>query len=198
MNYIQQILARNAARPESQRKNVVYEDQGPFVGVAVVLKGNPILDERNIHSTNLVLMSIRLTELGQGTWSFPGGHVEFGESPTKAASRELYEETGLTIPPTLLQLMGCTTSVMEIDGYEYDGRISVTRKCYVTILFTVNYEKCFGKPQNLEPKKHTDWLWVPYSEDMIPRPLFTPIENFTGWVENKKPEAAPRTDSEQK
>jgi 8-oxo-dGTP diphosphatase len=32
-------------------------------------------------------------------WSCPGGHVELGESPAAAASRELAEETGLQLAP---------------------------------------------------------------------------------------------------
>lgn len=28
------------------------------------------------------------------TWEIPGGHIEKGETPEKAAQRELYEETG--------------------------------------------------------------------------------------------------------
>ena len=31
----------------------------------------------------------------KGEWSIPGGKIEFGESETKAALRELYEETGI-------------------------------------------------------------------------------------------------------
>jgi ADP-ribose pyrophosphatase YjhB (NUDIX family) len=31
-----------------------------------------------------------------GTWGFPGGHVEFGETFAEAAVRELFEETGVT------------------------------------------------------------------------------------------------------
>lgn len=35
-----------------------------------------------------------------GRWNFPGGKIERGESPRLAATRELYEETGLTIAPS--------------------------------------------------------------------------------------------------
>jgi ADP-ribose pyrophosphatase YjhB (NUDIX family) len=35
----------------------------------------------------------------QGTWSIPGGVLEVGETLRKAAIREAYEETGLTIEP---------------------------------------------------------------------------------------------------
>jgi 8-oxo-dGTP pyrophosphatase MutT (NUDIX family) len=38
------------------------------------------------------------------TWNFPGGHVEDGETPIKAAVRELLEETGLK--PTSLRSLG--------------------------------------------------------------------------------------------
>jgi 8-oxo-dGTP diphosphatase len=31
---------------------------------------------------------------GTTTWEIPGGHVEKGETPTQAAERELWEETG--------------------------------------------------------------------------------------------------------
>jgi 8-oxo-dGTP diphosphatase len=34
---------------------------------------------------------------GEGTWSIPGGHLEFGESFEAAATREVSEETGMEI-----------------------------------------------------------------------------------------------------
>ncbi|WP_344491059.1 NUDIX hydrolase [Nonomuraea monospora] len=40
---------------------------------------------------------------GRG-WDIPGGHLEPGESLAQAAARELYEETGLRLPPSDLSI----------------------------------------------------------------------------------------------
>ena len=42
-----------------------------------------------------VLLARRGKVLGQGTWAFPGGRVEPGETALEAAHRELMEETGV-------------------------------------------------------------------------------------------------------
>ncbi|MEK7711407.1 MAG: NUDIX hydrolase [Planctomycetota bacterium] len=36
-----------------------------------------------------------------GAWCFPGGHVEPGETPRKAVVRELAEELGIRVVPTI-------------------------------------------------------------------------------------------------
>lgn len=60
----------------------------PQVGVgAVVLRNNDILLIR------------RINDPGKGKWSVPGGHLELGESIYSAATRELYEETGIKGEP---------------------------------------------------------------------------------------------------
>ena len=43
------------------------------------------------------LMGQRRNSHGDGTWSIPGGHLEFGETFEDAAKREVLEETGLKI-----------------------------------------------------------------------------------------------------
>lgn len=54
-----------------------------FVSAALLVKNDKIL---------LLHRSV-----GFRVWEFPGGGIEFGESPEKAAEREANEETGLTV-----------------------------------------------------------------------------------------------------
>lgn len=46
-------------------------------------------------------------------WGMPGGYVEPGETPAEAASRELREETGISVDPVdmmqVYQAKGCAT-----------------------------------------------------------------------------------------
>lgn len=47
-----------------------------------------------------ILLGRRLQPPWPEYWAFPGGHVEPGETDIDAAKRELFEETGLTVPST--------------------------------------------------------------------------------------------------
>ncbi len=41
----------------------------------------------------------RHQSLDPGRWTLPGGGLEFGEDPSDAMAREVYEETGLVVRP---------------------------------------------------------------------------------------------------
>lgn len=57
-----------------------------------------------INSNNEILLLKRNNncEFAPGKWCFPGGHIDIGETPDKAAIRETKEETGLTIEGSIL------------------------------------------------------------------------------------------------
>lgn len=48
---------------------------------------------------NRALLVQRRNPPNAGTWGFPGGHVEPGETALAAAARELHEETGVVARP---------------------------------------------------------------------------------------------------
>lgn len=53
-----------------------------------------------------VLLVKRTNPPAVGSWSLPAGFLEVDERPEDAASRELTEETGLTVTPADLELFG--------------------------------------------------------------------------------------------
>lgn len=61
-------------------------DNRPKVGVGVIVIKN-----------NKVLLGKRKNSHGQGTWCFPGGHLEFNESWKNCAIRETKEETDVNV-----------------------------------------------------------------------------------------------------
>ena len=68
-----------------------YESQRIYVAV----KGIVIRDGRAL----IVRRSGILTPDGRDWWEFPGGTLQFRESPAQTLVREFYEETGLRVVP---------------------------------------------------------------------------------------------------
>lgn len=115
------------------------------VGIFVLESSNEPADNPRF------LIGKRINSHGSGTYSLPGGHMEFGETPEQCAERELLEETGLHVKN--VQSLTFTNDYMPAEG-----------KHYVT-LFTVGVRQNETQdPQVLEPNKCEGWEWVSWEE----------------------------------
>ena len=122
----------------------------PKVGIGVI-----------VNKDGKILLGKRLNSHGKGTWSFPGGHLEFGESWEECAKREVIEETNLNI--TNLKFHAVTNDIFDKEN-----------KHYITLFMTCDYAS--GELQNMEPHKCEKWDW--FSWDNLPEKLFLPIRNL--------------------
>ncbi|MBC7868679.1 NUDIX domain-containing protein [Candidatus Saccharibacteria bacterium] len=103
------------------------------------------------------LMLQRQGAHGEGSWSVPGGHLEFGESFEETACREVKEETNLEIKHVRF---GAVTNDYFTDEDKH----------YVTIWMLSEWAS--GQEYNVEPDKCINQEW--YSFEDLPTPLFLP------------------------
>ena len=116
-----------------------------------------------------LLLGKRITEKQDVSWQFPGGHLESDETVIQCASREVLEETGLTVKAQ--RHLGFTNTMF-----------SVGEQQYITLFVSCDY--AVGKAQVLEPEKCEVWQWFDYQD--LPSPLFQPIEIFLAQLANSK------------
>jgi 8-oxo-dGTP diphosphatase len=122
----------------------------PKVGVGVIVIKN-----------DLVLLGKRKSSHGNGSWGFPGGHLELNETIEACAKREVEEETGLTIT--------------DMKSGPYTNDIFIEDKKHFVTLFVI--AKAPNKePKIMEPQKCDEWRWFRWDE--LPEPLFLPIINL--------------------
>ena len=74
---------------------------------------------RKHNNKTQVLLERRGSKPGQHKWAFPGGHIESHEEPNQAASRELKEETNLTVKPQDLVYIGHHDNEPDRDKFNY-------------------------------------------------------------------------------
>lgn len=110
-----------------------------------------------------LLLGLRKSKHGEGTWCPPGGHLEYGESFEQAAVRETKEETGLLIKEENTSISGVTNDFFEESG-----------KHYITIHLTAH--KFEGQPVVCEPNKCAEWKW--FDLNNLPEKLFLPAAQF--------------------
>lgn len=120
----------------------------PHVGVGVV-----------VVKEGKVLLGKRINAHGAGTWAFPGGHLEHGETIADCALRELSEETGLK--GHSLQFGPWTNDIID-------------ESHYVTLFVFVDFFE--GQIQIKEPQKCQAWEWYDWND--LPSPLFPSIRSL--------------------
>ena len=94
-----------------------------------------------------VLMVKRKYPPRQGYWSIPGGHVELGERIEDAATRELYEETGVKAVPKGV------VNLDELIVYDGEGRVE-----YHYVLIDVLLERVEGEPRPGSDALEVAWM----------------------------------------
>ena len=125
-------------------------DGRPGVGVGVIVtRGDRVLLLRrtNVH--------------GSDTWSTPGGHLDFGESPEQCAIREVKEETGVEIGE--VEFRAVTNDFFEAEG-----------KHYLTLWFAAEHKS--GEASVAAPEEMSDVGWFGWGK--LPSPLFLPLQNL--------------------
>ena len=132
----------------------------PKVGFGIMLlkDGKVLLGKRNDDSSKAD------SDLhGEGTWTFPGGKLGFGEKLIEGVSRELKEETGIELLKA--------EAISVTDDIVHDNH-------YVTVGFLCT--EFNGEAEVLEPEEITEWKWFLLTE--LPENLYLPtkvmIENY--------------------
>ncbi len=125
---------------------------GLGVGIMVLRESKILLGLRN---PDKVKASSELQ--GQGTWTMPGGKVEFMEKLIDAAKRELEEETSLKA--TKLDFL-CISDDMTDTAH------------YVTAGFIVR--EYTGEVKTMEPETILEWKW--FDLNALPSNLYKPSQ----------------------
>jgi 8-oxo-dGTP diphosphatase len=125
----------------------------PRVGIGVLMQ----------NEKGQVLLGLRQGSHGAGEWSFPGGHLEFGETIFQAARREAKEETGLAVNELSLISVSDDLDYLKSHGLHY-----------VTIGVKAVYRG--GRVKLTEPEKFLEWRW--FDLDKLPYAIFEGTKNI--------------------
>ncbi|MEX1027886.1 MAG: NUDIX domain-containing protein [Candidatus Paceibacterota bacterium] len=144
-------------------------EHGTFgVGVGVMIKReNAVLlgkrhDDRDKADSDLE---------GQGSWTLPGGSIDFCEKLAHAAAREVKEETDIDISPKDLTVISIADDMLPENNVHF-----------VTVGFLA---QCDGQePKTMEPDEITQWRW--FDLDNLPSPLFKPTEKVLRHYKEKQ------------
>jgi 8-oxo-dGTP diphosphatase len=102
-------------------------------------------------------------ETAKGVFAYPGGRMDYGNTPEESAVREVLEETGLDIPEKRLVFLRYVNEFFPDQG-----------KHYVSLVFMAESPTSDGPAINKEPTKCEGWEW--YDPDNIPENVFWAVK----------------------
>jgi len=123
----------------------------PRVGIGVMIQ----------NEKGEVLLGLRQNSHGAGEWSFPGGHLEFGEKIFDCAKREVKEETELEVSEFTLISVADEMRYLNSDG-----------RHYLNLGVKGIYQG--GEPKVTEKERCQEWRW--FGLDNLPEKLFEGTE----------------------
>ncbi|MET0291876.1 MAG: NUDIX domain-containing protein [Steroidobacteraceae bacterium] len=118
----------------------------PYVGVGCIV----------IRDGRLLLVRNR-----NGSWSSPGGHLDFGESPEEGAARETFEEAGIRV--TNIEFVALTNDVLHGTG-----------KHYVTLWMRAEPLEAEIQPRDVDEIDAFGW----FAPDAMPDDLYPYFRNL--------------------
>ena len=132
----------------------LHDNRRPIVGIGVFVFNDrgefPMLKRKGAH--------------GEGTWSLPGGHLEYGESFEEATRREItHEEIGVSVDN--ICVIGVTSCVLHAEK---------NQPHYVDIWIACTHRS--GEIRNLEPDKCSQIGM--FTLNSLPRPWFQTWDQF--------------------
>jgi len=142
------------------------EIQRPKVGVGVMIfkDGKVLLGKRNDDAEKAS------SDLhGEGTWTMPGGKLDFQETLIDGLYREAFEETGIKVNKDRIRVISVADEIVK-DNH------------YVTVGFLC--EDFEGEPKIMEPEEIVEWKW--YNLDSLPEKVYPPSAKVIKAYLNKK------------
>ncbi len=122
----------------------------PYVGVGCVV----------VREGRLLLVR-RQGEHGAGSWSTPGGHLDFGETPEDCAARETLEETGISV--SNVAFVAITNDIFPDD-----------EKHYVTVWMAAKADAGEAAIHDASEIAQVGW----FAPTDLPEPLFLSLKNL--------------------
>jgi len=117
-----------------------------------------------VHRHGRVLLGERGRDCqtASGLYAYPGGRMDFGETPKQSVVRELFEEAGLVVDEKDVKFLRYCNEYFPEQG-----------KHYVSLVFVV--ECMEGDPISKEPNKCKEWEWI--EVDHLPDNMFEPCRD---------------------